>query len=225
MNSVHIFWVAGAGFLGFLTSAIFGGVLRLQRRWFLLPFTLAIGAFLAAYVVVNELDVINLMTRNLVWGLIGGALAAGVLVKNVLSQPASRQGTVLDLLWAGVIYGTIDGLLLTVMPIVAMWQAFGIPRSGLSQVWIGALAMLGSIYITFTYHFGYPEFRGPGMMKAILGNAIITLTVLLTGSPLAAVLSHAAMHVVAVLHGPETTVQLPPHYVRHDLRDVQAGPA
>jgi len=32
------------------------------------------------------------------------------------------------------------------------------------------------------------------------------------GNPFAAVLSHVAMHTAGVLHGMETTVQLPPHY-------------
>jgi len=46
----------------------------------------------------------------------------------------------------------------------------------------------------------------------VVGNAIITSSYFLTGSPLAAILSHVAMHVTAVLHGMETTLQLPPHY-------------
>jgi hypothetical protein len=32
-----------------------------------------------------------------------------------------------------------------------------------------------------------------------------------TQNPLAAAVSHVAMHVVAVLHGIDSTVQLPPH--------------
>lgn len=46
----------------------------------------------------------------------------------------------------------------------------------------------------------------------MVGNAIITSSYLLTRSPLAAILSHVAMRVAAVLHGMETTLQLPPHY-------------
>ena len=46
----------------------------------------------------------------------------------------------------------------------------------------------------------------------VVGNAIITSSYLLTGSPLAAILSHVAMHVAAVLHGMETSLRLPPYY-------------
>jgi hypothetical protein len=45
----------------------------------------------------------------------------------------------------------------------------------------------------------------------VVGNAIVTSSYLLTGSPLAAILSHVAMHVAAGLHGMDTTLRLPPH--------------
>jgi membrane protease YdiL (CAAX protease family) len=102
--------------------------------------------------------------------------------------------------------------LLTVMPVVAIWQVFGPSRSVVAQVGIAILGMLGSsIYVTAAYHLGYPELRGPRVGMTVAGGSIITLAVLLTGNPLAAILSHAMMHVATVLHGPETTVQLPPH--------------
>jgi hypothetical protein len=50
------------------------------------------------------------------------------------------------------------------------------------------------------------------MVSVVIGNVIITSSYLLTGSPLAAVVTHVIMHVAAVLHGMETTLQLPPHY-------------
>jgi hypothetical protein len=39
---------------------------------------------------------------------------------------------------------------------------------------------------------------------------LIALTYLSTGSP--AVATHVIMHMAAVLHGMETTLQVPPHY-------------
>ena len=61
-------------------------------------------------------------------------------------------------------------------------------------------------------HLGYPEYRSAGMMGPVIGNSTMTLGYLLTNNPLAAILSHVAMHVTAVLHGPASVVQLPPHY-------------
>ena len=66
--------------------------------------------------------------------------------------------------------------------------------------------------MTVIYHLGYTEFRGVAIVSAMIGNAIITLTYLLSGSPLAAAATHVIMHMAAVLHGMETTVQVPPHY-------------
>jgi hypothetical protein len=36
---VHLLWVVAAGVLGFATAAVFAGVLRLPRNWFLVPYT------------------------------------------------------------------------------------------------------------------------------------------------------------------------------------------
>jgi hypothetical protein len=40
----------------------------------------------------------------------------------------------------------------------------------------------------------------------------MTLGYLLTTNPLAAMLSHIAMHIAGVFHGPASVTQLPPHY-------------
>jgi hypothetical protein len=45
----------------------------------------------------------------------------------------------------------------------------------------------------------------------------MSLAYLLTTSPLAPVGAHAVMHVSAVLHGAESTVQLPPHLTSEDV--------
>jgi hypothetical protein len=69
-----------------------------------------------------------------------------------------------------------------------------------------------SLLVAATYHLGYQEFRGPELMQPLIGNGLITLAFLLTGSPAAAIIAHVIMHTAAVLHGINTTVQLPPHY-------------
>ena len=66
--------------------------------------------------------------------------------------------------------------------------------------------------VTAAYHLDFAEFRGPALIQPLPGNAGITVGYLLTGSPFTPVLGHVIMHVAAVLHGIDTTVQLPPHY-------------
>jgi hypothetical protein len=63
-----------------------------------------------------------------------------------------------------------------------------------------------------TYHLGYAEFQGPQVIAPTIGNGILSAGYLLTNNPLASVVGHIAMHVASVMHGSETTVQLPPHY-------------
>jgi len=121
----------------------------------------------------------------------------------------------LDLLWSGVAYGSMDALLLTVLAILATWQAFTLlnwTSNLLGKILVGAIALLASVLVTTAYHFGYPEYRSAGMIGPVIGNTSMTLGYLLTNNPLAAIFSHIAMHVAAVLHGPASVIQLPPHY-------------
>jgi hypothetical protein len=122
---------------------------------------------------------------------------------------------VFDLLWLGVVYGTVDALLLNVFPVLATWRAFS--ALGWTETWPGKLiagiaAMGASLCVTAAYHLGYTEFQGPQVACPLIGNGVLSLAYLLTMNPLSAVLGHIAMHIAAVLHGISTTVQLPPHY-------------
>jgi len=74
------------------------------------------------------------------------------------------------------------------------------------------IAMLASFLVTISYHFGYLEYHGAGMVGPVIGNTTMTLGYLLTNNPLAAILSHISMHIAGVLHGPASVMQLPPHY-------------
>ena len=74
------------------------------------------------------------------------------------------------------------------------------------------IAILASLLVTTAYHLGYPEYRGKGMIGPVIGNSTMTLGYLFTANPLAAMLSHIAMHIAGVLQGPASVTQLPPHY-------------
>lgn len=78
---------------------------------------------------------------------------------------------------------------------------------------MGALALAGSFLVTVVYHIGYPEFRSKAVLWTLVGNGLMSLAFIITGSPIAAVLPHIIMHITVVVHGRETTLQLPPHYV------------
>jgi hypothetical protein len=110
----------------------------------------------------------------------------------------------------------VDALLLSVLPVLATWQAFSV--LGWTNHWpgkiaVGALAFVASLLVTICYHLGYPEYRVPGgVVGPTIGNGVMTLGYLLTTNPITAIFSHIAMHIAGVLHGPASVMQLPPHY-------------
>ena len=212
-------WVLAAGLLGLAISGVFSGWLRLSRRAFLVPYLALSGAFLYAFVHWSQLELSALFSPNWAWGLLAGIVVGAFLVRNVRSQPASERssgaGLAFDALWVGLAYGAMDALFLNVMPIVAVWHSFS--AAGWAVDWpgkiaAGALGLLASLLVTLLYHLGYPEFRNRRVLLVLFGNALITLAYLVSTNPLGAVLSHVAMHVAAVYQGPETMIQLPPHY-------------
>ncbi len=215
----HLIWVLIAGILGFATSAIFAGLLRLPRNWFLVPYAILITLFLYSYFHRGKIDLRQETRRRWLWGMIGALVVSAFMISNIVSQAAYPHPRGLKLLfsivWPGIVYGALDALLLSVMPILATRQAFSELR--LTNTWyhrllIAGVALVASLLVTVAYHFGYPEFRNGEIVAPIIGNGIISLSFLVTRNPIAPVGSHIVMHVAAVLHGMETASQLPPHY-------------
>ena len=216
---LYLGWVLAGGLLGLAISAVFSGWMQLSRRLFLVPYLFLSGAFLYGFYRWSQTDLISLFGQNWYWGLLAGAIVGALLVRNVLSQPASARSTgtglASDVLWVGLGYGAMDALLLNVMPVVAVWSGFsgiGWTVSWSGKIAVGALALLASLLVTLLYHVGYPEFRNRKVGLVLFGNALITLAYLVSTNHLGAIVSHVAMHVAAVFRGPETMIQLPPHY-------------
>lgn len=215
----HLLWILAAIVIGFAVAAIFAGQLKLSRRWFLVPHLLLSGGLVVAYFWWSGIDKVALFRHHWVWGIIGAVAAGTFLVANVLSQPVSFRSSgaalLFDLFWLGLVYGLLDAMFLSVLPIVATWQAFtelGLTTNWPGRIGVGALAFLLSLVVTAAYHLGFPEFQGSQVTGPIIGNGVSSFAAIVTANPLGALLSHFAMHVSAVLHGPGTTIQLPPHY-------------
>ena len=64
---------------------------------------------------------------------------------------------------------------------------------------------------TAVYHLGYSDFRGEKLRKPLAGDAIWSVPTLATLSPLASPITHAGLHVNAVVHSYDTDTFLPPH--------------
>jgi hypothetical protein len=210
-------WLAAAAVIALAVPAVFSIGLRWERSLFLIPYVGVVGLFLVVYLSRHPLS-IRQWVGYWPYALIGTAVASFLLFRNIAVQPSSAvpEGwqLVLALGWVGLAYGAVDGLLLNVFPVLAVQGAsfFESRPPVQSRLIRGGLALGASLALTVIYHLGYTEFQGVGIVSAMIGNAIITLTYLLTDSPLAAVATHVIMHMAAVLHGMETALQVPPHY-------------
>jgi len=211
-------WVSLAALVGFASAVVFSSWLRWDRNTFVAGHAALVGLFLAGYVVIGRVRPMIQLRRHWQAGLVGGFLVGAILAYGVTAQPPSPRpsGVALAgaLTWLGVVYGALDALLLTVVPVLSVYGSRPpeLLREGRARAQWGGLALLASLVVTAAYHLGFAEFRGLTLVQPLIGNTIVTVGYLLTGSPLAAVLAHVIMHGAAVLHGMEGTVQLPPHY-------------
>jgi hypothetical protein len=217
--TAHLTWLIGAAVVGFLVPFLLAYLLALPRNLFVAGHTMIFGTFLFAYARRTKIRVWAFLLRHPLLGLLVAVIAGGFTVNFVLSQPGSPgvEGLALlfTIVWLGVVYGIMDGLLLTVMPVYAVWcigARLGWMASWWGRITVGTLALVASLAVTAAYHLGFPEFQGPEVIQPVIGNGIFTLAFLLSGSPLAPLLAHVAMHIAAVVHAYGTSIPLPPHY-------------
>lgn len=213
-------WILYASLLGFAVAAIFAGLLKLPRNIYLLIYIPLVAALFTFFIISNKINVTEVLLHNWYWGLLGAVIAGAFVIKNVFSQPFSKRSTGLELLvdivWPGLTYGLIDALLLSVLPILAIKLTLTDPcwtENWYGKIGIGIIGLLASFIVTTSYHLGYPEFRGKKVIWPNVGNGVLSLAFILTMNPLAAILPHMAMHVAAMIHGKDTTGQVPPHYI------------
>ncbi|MBN2365323.1 MAG: hypothetical protein EH225_04945 [Calditrichaeota bacterium] len=212
----HLYWIIPGIMVAFLSSFIFADLLDIPRDLYYLIYFVIILSFLIFYIRKTNLHLKKWFSRRLVWGIILGIIFAILMIQNVLSRPetAKLHGTALfwALVWRGLLYGTVDGLILTVFPWVVTWRAFRAEEKNfLHKIGIGLIAALFILAMTTLYHLGYRDFRSPKIIQANIGNTIMSVPTLLSANPIGTPIVHATLHITAVLHSPETDLFLPPH--------------
>jgi hypothetical protein len=111
-----------------------------------------------------------------------------------------------------LIYGAVDGLLLSVFPWMVTWRAFDVEKKPLrKKVALGLLAWLFILVLTTAYHLGYSDFRSRKIIQPNIGNTIISIPTLVSANPISSPVAHAMMHIAAIIHSPKTELFLPPH--------------
>jgi hypothetical protein len=114
--------------------------------------------------------------------------------------------------WRGLVYGAIDGLLLSSFPWIVTWRAFDVEKNPLSKkTAFSFLALLFILMVTTAYHLGYSDFRSRKITQANVGNTILSLPTLVSANPIGSPITHAIMHITVIIHCPKTELFLPPH--------------
>jgi hypothetical protein len=209
-------WYAAGALLGFVVPFLFTSVLDLNHDLYYSIYFAAVGVFLGSYVRWTGLDAAELFRRNWKWSAVLGVIAAVFVVFNVYQREDATPRPdgvyfVFSLGWRGVLYGTVDALLLSAFPLAVAWVLFGGHVESIGRkAGFGALALGLTLVITATYHLGYEQYREDGLQGPETGNTIISLPGILTANPLGSVIAHASMHVAADIHAYETDVYLPP---------------
>jgi hypothetical protein len=213
----QMMWFTGISGIAFLIPFIFSSWLDLQHDvYYLLYFTLTL-AVLGAYVTLNDIDLSGVLGRSWKLSLLVGAASTAFVVWSVLARLDATPHPnglyfAFEIVWRGVFYGVVDALLLSAFPGLVVWQVMRRDISGLKRrAAYGGMTLFLVVIITAVYHFGYEDLRDKeGIGNPELGNAAISLPVVLSANPLGSVVAHTSMHSAAVTHAYESEDRLPP---------------
>jgi hypothetical protein len=205
----------------FLVSWISTDLLHVPRAVYLATLMVVTALLTWGYLAWSGSDWVAFARGDWGWGVVGALVSGGIGIwaitaaahRRGLPPPRRRGITAMTgaLVWEGLLYGAAEGLLLSVLPVLAAWQAFDL--LGWTESWAGALgagvlAIAASVLVIWVHHLGYREFRATReIVMPILGCGVLSVAYLLTTSPLAAVGGHILLHAGMEVRG----VPMPPY--------------
>ena len=215
-NPAHLIWIVFGALVGFGASFIFGDLLTLPIDVYYLVYFVIILIFFSTYITKTKLNIKDWCSKRLVWSIFLGLIFGALMVQNVLSRPETERfsGPYLAWLifWRGLVYGVIDGLLLSSFPWIITWRAFDVSKKPVGKkIAFGVLAWLLILVVTTAYHLGYADFRSKKIIQPIIGNTLISVPTLVTANPIGSPITHTIMHIAVIIHCPKTELFLPPH--------------
>ncbi len=215
-DSGHLIWIVFGVLVGFGTSFVFGDLVTLPLDLYYLIYFAIIISFFITYIRKTQLNLREWFLRRLLWGILLGVIFGALMLKNVLSRPETEKFTgpylAWLIFWRGLVYGAIDGLLLSTFPWIVTWRAFDVEKKPLGKkIAFGLLAWVFILVLTTAYHLGYSDFRSKKIIQPNIGNTLISVPTLISANPVGSPIAHAIMHIAAVIHSPKTELFLPPH--------------
>ena len=205
-------WLAGGLVLAFALPFLLTDLLSVPRDVYYGVFAASVFGLAGAWLRFATESPGRVLARNWRSGLVLGVGFIGAMLLVVLNEPATSHPHGLDfaaaIAWRGLVYGFADGVLLSAFPIVAVFTAFAGKRvldRRRGKAAVGALALGVSLLFTAVYHLGYSDFRGEKLRKPLVGDLIWSVPTLATLSPIASPITHAGLHVGAVVHATRPT--------------------
>ena len=202
-----LLWLGGIAGGAFLISWVLTDLLRVRRVAYVAALALVTGGLTAGYVAWSGSGA-GFWVDGWAWGLLGAVLAGTLLALMVSRVPGARearQAGAAASLWEGLVYGSAEGLLLSVLPVVATWQLLLV--LGWTSGWRGVAAVAASAMVIAVHHLGYREYRGRRIVSPIIACTVLSIASLLTASPIAAMGGHIVLHLAMLRRG----MELPPH--------------
>ena len=211
-------WLAAGLALAFAIPFVLTDLTSVDRDLYYVAYVAGVFGFVGAWLRFGVAAPRDLLMHHWRGGVVVGLAFVAVMAWIVQREPATGHPSGLEfaaaIAWRGAIYGFADGVILSAFPIIAVFTAFEGKRvleRRRGKLAVGALALAVSLLFTAVYHLGYSDFRGEKLRKPLAGDAIWSVPTLVTLSPFASPITHAGLHVNAVVHSYDTDTFLPPH--------------
>jgi hypothetical protein len=164
MDLYHLLWIPVTAAVGFAAAFLLADLLVLPVDLYYFLYFVSVLGFAAYYAARTRLEVVRWATRGLARAIVLGFVVGVVLARGVLAQPETPAlaGAAFwwALLWRGLVYGLVDGILLFALPWTITWRALDAEQGGVARkIGAGAVAWVAVLVVTTAYHLGYSDFR------------------------------------------------------------------
>jgi hypothetical protein len=206
-------WLGLIAVAGFLVSWVLTDVFHVGRALYVGVLAVVATGLTTGYLTWSDQGA-SFWTHHWAWGLLGALVTGAILARGVSRIPMAAHGphhvVAGEGAWEGFVYGAAEGLLLSVLPVLVVWQLFASSNStaGWRAVAAGSLALAASALVIVVHHLGYREFRNRRIVQPLIACLVLSLGYLLTGSPIAAIGGHIVLHLAMLRRG----LELPPHH-------------
>ena len=210
-------WLVGSAVLFFLVPFVGTDLLGLRPDLYHVAYFTVAVVWSVAFLTTYGAALRDLWRPHLGWSLVVGALAGAGVVSVVLTQSGTGHPDGwrwwFGIGWRGVVYGSVDTVVLFVFPAAVAYLVLHGNRAGAARkVGYAALVLALSLVMSTAYHLGYPEYRGADLRSPLVGTVMANSAAVATGNPVGAFLTHVPAHTSAAVHqyrgGP--THMLPP---------------